>query len=395
MRSHRDIEVRAIEGEDFSDAFLTAAVGADRAFPEAARALFDDLATRLTAGRIQPFQEKIYGLRRVRDQVLAIRSEAYARAGLDPRLPCTYHDGAPIHGGELAGAQIWGVAEPNGSDGPPTHLSTVALGDRVGRTWCGPGYELLYIPGVRGTGPDGQLAATVTEQAAQMFVNAESLLQASGQGFGQVIRTWIYLGRILDWYGEFNRVRTDFFRKHQIGRDGAFPASTGIQGITSDEECSIDLLALKTDAGAGVQASPMLRSARQEQSFDYGSAFSRAMRLQMPGRQIIFISGTASIDTRGNTTHVDDPEAQIVQTLLNVAALLDDHGGGLSDICQATLFCRRAEYAAIYDRVTRLLGIPEIPMVPVVADVCRSDLLVEIEAIAVLPTVAASDVRGT
>jgi enamine deaminase RidA (YjgF/YER057c/UK114 family) len=66
------------------------------------------------------------------------------------------------------------------------------------------------------------------------------------------------------------------------------------------------------------------------------------------------------------------------------AALLEEEGGGLTDIVQGTRFLKEAAAAPICDASARTLGLPALPVIDVVADVCRPELLVEIEAIAVV-----------
>jgi enamine deaminase RidA (YjgF/YER057c/UK114 family) len=67
-----------------------------------------------------------------------------------------------------------------------------------------------------------------------------------------------------------------------------------------------------------------------------------------------------------------------------IAAILEEQGGGLKNITSATLFCKNREAWEAWERVTRLLGIPALPKVCMIADVCRHDLLVEMEAVAVI-----------
>jgi enamine deaminase RidA (YjgF/YER057c/UK114 family) len=254
----------------------------------------------------------------------------------------------------------------------------------AGRCWQGPDFRLLHVPDVAGRRDDGRLGSGAVEQADLMFANADAALRAHGFTFRSVVRTWIYLRRILEWYGDFNRVRTAFFTAQGVGMDPerSFPASTGIQGNAAGEECRMDLLAVE---GSGAVMAPVHTSSRQGRSFDYGSAFSRAMRLRIGGLDTVLVSGTASIDTAGNTLHHDNPEAQIRETLDCIFALLDIQGGKPEDIVQATLFCKDPDFLAVYRRVMEREPAAAHPAVPVLADICRPDLLVEIEAIAVVP----------
>ena len=190
----------------------------------------------------------------------------------------------------------------------------------------------------------------------------------------------------------FNSVRSAFHAGRGISgaRGAPLPASTGIQGSSTGEECIMDVLALRGEEGAKVGFEPLVVSSRQHRAASYGSAFSRGMRLDVEGRSTIFVSGTASIGVDGETLHVGNREAQIIETLLCVAALLEPEGAGLDDICLGTVFCKDDETYRCYGDIARLLGILPSVLVPVLADVCRPDLLVEIEAMVIVPASSAS-----
>ena len=349
----------------------------------AAEALFTELAACLRREHITPLQEKIYGPLAAQAAVLERRREILRRHGLDPELPCTYIAGRREEDLGLSGVQLWGVV-PTGD--ALLRVRTVhGQGGVLGRLLESPEGRMLHLASVRGVSADGSLPGTAVAQAEQMLRNAEHCLVEHGFSFQQVVRTWIHLTRLLDWYGEFNRVRTLFLRERGItGRPGGapFPASTGIQGCCGPEECVMDLLAVD---GGGFQTRAIQASSRQQQPIAYGSSFSRGLLLAGAGEQVVFVSGTASIAASGETLHCGQREAQILETLLGVASLLEDQGASLRDLAHATLFCKDQETLAHFDRLTRQLGLPQLPVIPVLADVCRPELLVEIEAMAVVP----------
>ena len=146
----------------------------------------------------------------------------------------------------------------------------------------------------------------------------------------------------------------------------------------------MDVLALNSDSPEDAHAAAIRRSPRQDSSFNYGSSFSRGMVLEIEGRRTVHISGTASINSAGESTHLCDAEHQSVDTLMSIAAILKEQGGGLENITSATLFCKNREAWEAWERATHLLGIPAIPKVCIIADVCRDNLLVEMEAVAVI-----------
>ena len=124
----------------------------------------------------------------------------------------------------------------------------------------------------------------------------------------------------------------------------------------------------------------------------YGSAFSRGMRIDLNGLAILLISGTASIDDEGRTVHVGDLRAQVRRTFKNIEALLAAEGATWKDIVRTTCYLRDIErdYAAFNEERTnyyREQGLDPLPAsTGIQAILCRPDLLIEIEAIAMFQT---------
>ncbi len=373
-------EVRATERESFTEYHLT---GTAERGGAAVDELLAHAAAAIAERRIQTIQEKFYGRCSARAAVLRRREEAYRREELDLSIPVTWIEGAPLNGNDFGGFQIWGITPRDARMGVTTVTHPTA---GAGRLWTGRGFRLLHLASVRGVLPGSGLADGPAAQADQMFTNAELGLDAFGLEYRHVARTWIYLSRLLEWYGDFNRVRTAHYQKAGFSAVGGlpFPASTGIQGRSGDEECVMDLLALQSDSPARAAALPIRRSPRQDPSFVYGSAFSRGVAMEIEGRRTVHVSGTASINSAGASVHVGDAEMQSLETLLCIAAILEEQGGSLENITSATLFCKTPAALAAWTRVTRSLRVPAFPRICVLADVCRDDLLVEMEAVATI-----------
>lgn len=379
------LDIRTLERPWCTEYYVTAAVDDPGVTLDVVHERYFELAALVASKRIQPIQEKVYGRVDAKPDILAARANEFGRHGLDASLPVTFMQGMPVAGGLFGGVQLWGIVPRDPASTTVESLPTPGLASA--RLWTGPGFRMLYQPAVLGHHANGTMPDCPSGQARRMLTNASSALGTHGFRYPQVIRTWIYLARLLDWYGEFNRVRTAHHDNEGLRGDSdraVFPASTGIQGTPGEAECCMDVLALDADATGRVRARPILGSQRQPPAFSYGSAFSRGMSLEMDGRQVVYVSGTASIDRDGRSIHVGDPEAQAFETLLNIGALLEEQGGSLEHICMATLFCKTPEAYEAYTGVTKLLHAPVFPTIPVQADVCRSDLLVEIEAVALI-----------
>lgn len=120
----------------------------------------------------------------------------------------------------------------------------------------------------------------------------------------------------------------------------------------------------------------------------YGSAFSRGMRVDLNGLVILFISGTASVDEHGRTAHAGDLRAQCRRTFLNITKLLEAEGATWKDVVRTTCYLRDIDrdYKEFNEERTRFYreqGLHPLPAsTGIEAKLCRPELLVEIEAIA-------------
>jgi 2-iminobutanoate/2-iminopropanoate deaminase len=124
------------------------------------------------------------------------------------------------------------------------------------------------------------------------------------------------------------------------------------------------------------------------EAYDYGSAFSRGMRIDLNGLTVLLISGTASIDDAGLTVHVGDLRAQLRRTFDNITKLLAAEGATWHDIVRTTCYLRDIErdYQAFNEERTAFYKEQQLDPLPastgIQAILCRPDLLIEIEAIA-------------
>ena len=125
---------------------------------------------------------------------------------------------------------------------------------------------------------------------------------------------------------------------------------------------------------------------------DYGSSFSRGLRIDLNGLTILLISGTASIDEHGRSVHVGDFRAQLRRTYENITGLLEAEGATWHDIVRTTCYLRDIErdYEAFNEERTEFFRQQELDPLPastgIQAILCRPELLIEIEAIAMFRT---------
>jgi len=325
-----------------------------------------------------PVQERAFGDLQAAPALARGRARAVGSSA-DWAVPTTYVEGSPIGRAGLSGIHVVGARGKS---------RLLAEGDRVyGRVVEG---QTARVVGLSDAGRrvSGRLAVGPAEDAAATLDAAEDLLAREGLSFRDVARTWFYLRDILDWYGPFNAVRNAAFRRMGLmgpGGDGMIPASTGIEGRNPRGGwCTMDLLALQAKNG-GRAPMERLHSRKQNEATEYGSAFARAMEIVLGDARYIFDYVTASIDDHGMSEHVGDFETQTEYTLEAVQSLLEGAGADLRDVAQATAFLKNPCDARAYERVIERSRLNAVPLVTTVADVCRDDLLFEIDAVAVVP----------
>jgi 2-iminobutanoate/2-iminopropanoate deaminase len=126
------------------------------------------------------------------------------------------------------------------------------------------------------------------------------------------------------------------------------------------------------------------------EAYDYSkpSSFSRGLRIEQNGIVTLLISGTASVDENGRSIHIGDFRAQTRRTFQNIKALLEAEGASWKDIVRTTCYLRDIErdYEAFNEERTAFYRSERLHPLPastgIQAILCRPELLIEIEAIA-------------
>lgn len=267
-----------------------------------------------------------------------------------------------------------------------------------------------YIGGVT---PHAALKDT-SLQAVDCFQTMADMLKAEGFDYANVLRTWLYERDIFgadpdgtERYEKLNKARTVFYTKGApgdqpirfggsfdiVGTDGNGigghitlpPASTGI-GIRSGSFV-MGCVALMPSRNVSIQ---FLENPEQVSAFAYipgadglvgdtAPRFSRGLAVLIDGFKIIYASGTASIKGP-KTIHIGDAAGQTKTTLDNIELVFKQAGATLKNAAQLVVYVKDPEdLEKVKKEVARRC--PGIPCAYVIADVCRSNLLVEIEAI--------------
>jgi len=214
-------------------------------------------------------------------------------------------------------------------------------------------------------------------------------------GYPHLLRVWNYLPDInrdthgIERYRQFNRARQHALSACGRALGGDVPAASAL-GAASGSPLVVYFLAGRT-------APAFIENPRQTSSYryprQYGShrpAFSRATLLRQRDRLTLFISGTASI-VGHRSIHVGDSAAQTRETLTNIAALLEEANRveraarfSLGSLACKVYVRRPADLSSIRAELTKALE-PSSRVIYLQADICRQDLLVEIEATGMCP----------
>lgn len=240
----------------------------------------------------------------------------------------------------------------------------------------------------------------VREQSEQAFRKAEEILKAERMNFGDIVRQWNYLERITDiahgnqCYQDFNDVRTLFYASSAW--ESGYPAATGIGtqygGILIDFNAvsgEVDIVPLDNDwqRAAHVYSDEVLISHREDT--EKGTPkFERGKSVSDRRQEVIYISGTAAIRGEESVT-TGDVLSQTEITLENIQHLIGleegrenwlEHSGKLGLL---RVYLKNEEDApAVKADLDKLC--PDLPIAYLYADVCREELLIEIEGIAYL-----------
>jgi len=148
------------------------------------------------------------------------------------------------------------------------------------------------------------IEASPGDQTRSIFRQIERGLARAGMKFDNLVRTWFYLDRILDWYDEFNQARTPFLKEHGI-LEKLVPASTGV-GMPNRYGAVGVAGALAIQPKSDRVRIAEVESPMQCSALAYRSTFSRAVEVERAGRRELYISGTASIEPGGKTAFLDD-----------------------------------------------------------------------------------------
>ena len=227
------------------------------------------------------------------------------------------------------------------------------------------------------------LAANSEYQTRLLF--NEYIMQLTQEGCtlaNNCIRTWLFVNDVDLNYGGVVRARNQVFFTQGLTNNTHFIASTGIGGRQADPNV---LTQMDNYAIAGIQPQQiryLYAPSHLNRTSDYGVSFERGTCVDYGDRSHVFISGTASINNKGEVVFAKDIVKQTQRMWENVEALLKEAECTFNDIAQIIVYLRDP---SDYNVVSKLFRqkFPEKPYIIVLAPVCRPNWLIEMECMAV------------
>ena len=195
------------------------------------------------------------------------------------------------------------------------------------------------------------------------------------------LRTWFFVRDVdLNYQGVVD-ARKENFRKNGLNELTHYIASTGIEGSVADPRIKVLLNTFAIKGLERAQIKFLYAKTHLSATLDYGVTFERGVMVDFGDQRKVYISGTASIDNIGQVVHDGDIEKQVYRMWENVEALLAEADCGFADVSQAVVYLRDiADYKCVSSMFNdKFKGLPYII---VLAPICRTGWLVEMECIA-------------
>lgn len=239
------------------------------------------------------------------------------------------------------------------------------------------GYSHLWQMGQ--TCPEGD-SAQQTEALLQAYEDTLTRFQATLAD--HCVRTWFFVRDVDTQYAGLVRARKDNFARQGLTEQTHYISSTGIGGLPADTRALVQLGAYAITGIEPGQQRYLYAPTHLNPTYEYGVTFERGTAVDYGDRTHVYISGTASIDNRGEVVHVGDIVRQTHRMWENVEVLLAEAGITFDDVMQVIVYLRdTADHAVVRDLFAQRF--PQLPIVIVLAPVCRPTWLIEMECIAV------------
>lgn len=257
-----------------------------------------------------------------------------------------------------------------------TGVKPVCLGDGL---WSAEylGHTHLWMGGSCGHGEDSE------RQMGQLLDKYSKALELQECSIaGNCLRTWIFVQDVDMNYAGAVVGRRDRFMQLGLTKDTHYIASTGIAGSNAHKDSVVSMDAYAVAGIPSERIRYLKGSTHLNPTHEYGVTFERGTAVDFEDRSHVLISGTASIDNKGQILHPGDICRQTERMWENVSVLLEEAGAGYDDVMHMTVYLRdMADHTSVRKMYEERF--PHHPKVFLWAPVCRPGWLIEMECMAV------------
>ncbi len=240
-------------------------------------------------------------------------------------------------------------------------------------------YRHLWMAGAcnQAANSEYQMRIIFNDYVMQLLENGCNLAQ-------NCIRTWIFVQNVDVNYAGVVKARNEVFVTQNLTDKTHFIASTGIAGRHSNPKVLVQMDAYAVDGIRQEQVHYLYAPTHLNPTYEYGVSFERGTYVDYGDRRQVFISGTASINNKGEIMYPGDIRKQTDRMWENVETLLNEADCTFDHVAHLLVYLRDiADYTVVKDMFE--VRFPNIPKVFLQAPVCRPGWLVEMECMAVKP----------
>ncbi len=225
---------------------------------------------------------------------------------------------------------------------------------------------------------------SASEQTKNIIKNYITFLKENNMTLlNNVIRTWFFIQNIDTDYKEFVKARREIYAENGLTEKTHYIASTGVEGSYYDLKAKVLMDSYSISGIEEEQIKFLSAPDYLSPTYIYGVTFERGTAIYYSDRTHIIISGTASINNKGEILHQGDVYLQLERTLENIEALLKNVGAKLEDMMIFIVYVRDPMDGFVVKRIMER-RFKNTPIIFATASVCRPGWLVEVEGIAVI-----------
>ena len=240
-------------------------------------------------------------------------------------------------------------------------------------------YRHLWMAGAynQASNSEYQMRLLLNDYVMQLLENGCSLAE-------NCVRTWIYVQNVDVNYAGVVKARNEVFVTQNLTDKTHFIASTGIAGRHANPKVWVQLDAYAVDGVKKEQIHYLYAPTHLNPTYEYGVSFERGTYVDYGDRRQVFISGTASINNKGEVVYPGDIRKQTLRMWENVEMLLKEAECTFDHVGHLLVYLRDvADYTVVREMFEERF--PNIPKVYLLAPVCRPGWLIEMECMAVKP----------